>query len=152
MFLNYVKLFSNIYSSHGEVFIICKISYSLESEVFLPDISLRWELAKTQVEFISNTACQNTYHLGGTQFVFPVFCLAYRRHFSSQHPLYDFFKHHCEGTTPHIALSFEFLAAANSSGDLHSALGTTGIIQLASQEFNKRYYGHYDFEQLVDVG
>ena len=119
--------------------------------MFFPDGSLEWEVAKVQVEVSAGTFCQAAYHLGGVHFAGTVYCLAYRRHFSSLHPLYDFFKYHCEGTIPHISTAYGPLIGKGGSADRTYSVRRDGFVRLAAEEFDRRYYKQYNLENLIEV-
>lgn len=95
--------------------------------------------------------CQAKHHMGGVHYGYTVFCLAYRRHFSRQHPLYDFFKFHCEGTTPHISLSHQVLMLPGQFSDGFTSWGSNGYLKLAEKTFNERIYGDYDYHVIIKV-
>ena len=94
------------------------INLFADSEVVFPSDSNpnKWLHAKGRVEGSAIQHCQSKIHLGGIHFVVEVYCLSFRRHLSSQHPLYDFFKYHCEGTVPHIKVAFKSVTEVNNTG------------------------------------
>ena len=111
----------------------------------------KWLLAKGMVEQTDHQICQANVHLGHVHFVYTVLCAAFRRHFSTQHPLYDVLKFHCEGTTPHISTAWVVLGEAGSFGDLFYAGGYKGFIRLASKAYHERKYGQFDIYTLLHV-
>ena len=110
-----------------------------------------WLLAKGELEQTANTFCQAKLHLGGVHWVSTIYCLSFRRHLSTQHPLYDFFKYHCEGTVPHITLAWSSLALPGSSGHLLFTLGHEGFIKLSTDEYNERNYEKLTYSKLIEV-
>lgn len=123
-----------------------------DSPVYTPSSDpIEWAIAKTQMELAENFFCQGYHHLGGMHYVYTVFCLVYKRHFSTQHPLYDMLKYHCEGTTPHIILSYD-LAGLESALNSTMVVGTGQNTQkLAEKSFHERQYGNYDYDNLIKV-
>ena len=95
-----------------------------DSEVVFPNDSNpeKWLHAKGKAEGSAVQNCQFKIHLGGIHFVVEIYCLSFRRHLSTQHPLYDFFKYHCEGTVPHIKVSFDAVTGINKTGMIEKNL------------------------------
>jgi len=119
--------------------------------VVKPSDGDEWQIAKVRADSIHDNWCQSYVHLGEVHFVNTIYCLSFRRHLSEKHPLYDFFKFHCEGTVIHISTSYTVLAAANSSGDIFFAMGNKGFIKLASKAYAERKYGKFSYENLIEV-
>ena len=103
------------------------------------------------VEMSDQDICDSKVHLGFIHFHSTIFCLAFRRHLSTQHPLYELFQWHCVGTTPHISLAYPALAINNSFGHRLYAMGHNGFIKLSRQAYDEAYYGQYDFEHQLKV-
>lgn len=110
-----------------------------------------WAKAKAMVELSDMDICQAVYHLSDIHFSTTIFCLSFRRHFSTQHPLYDVMKFHCEGTTPHISLSYQALSEPESAGHLLFTMGHDGFLKLAQQAYDKHFYGKLDYHELLEV-
>ena len=122
----------------------------LASEVDTPG-SANWLLAKGEAEMASDIYCQAKIHLGEVHFVSTIYCLSFRRHLSTKHPLYDFFKYHCEGTVPHISIVFETLTTPNSAGSVIYGAGNQAFIDLSQKAFAERNYEHNTFEYFIEV-
>ena len=124
-----------------------------ESKVFtrLGSDPQDWLLAKGELEQAANTFCQAKLHLGAVHWVSTVYCLSFRRHLSKAHPLYDFFKYHCEGTIPHITTAWETLVLPGYHGDKFFAIGRNGFIKLSTDEYNERNYEKLTFSNLIAV-
>ena len=97
------------------------------------------------------TYCEGGPHLAGVHLGGTVYCLSYRRHLSSLHPLYDFFKYHCEGTIPHVAVNYGLLTKTNGSVDSTYSIRGAGFVQLAVEDYEKRNYRRYTYENLINV-
>ena len=111
----------------------CTIFISIDSKVFTPASHPQdWLLVKAELEQAADTFCQARLHLGGVHWVSTIYCLSFRRHLSTQHPLYDFFKYHCEGTVPHISLSWPALSLPGSAGHQLFSIGHEGFIRLST--------------------
>ena len=110
-----------------------------------------WLLAKAEAEMAADTYCQGKIHLGGVHFVDTLYCLSFRRHLSTQHPLYDFFKYHCEATIPHITLAWATLAVPNSEGNKFYGMGSKGFIKLSTSAYDERNYEHSTYEFFIKV-
>lgn len=95
--------------------------------------------------------CQLKTHLGDVHFVYTIFCLAFRRHFSTLHPLYDVLKFHCEGTTPQISIVYQALLFPRSYGHQYFAASHIGVANLSTQAYMERKYGMFDFDKLMKV-
>ena len=132
--------------------IMCVIHLDIDSKVFTPASDPQdWLLAKGELEQTADTFCQARLHLGGVHWVSTIYCLSFRRHLSTQHPLYDFFKYHCEGTIPHISLAYTTLTEPGSDGHLFYAMGYEGFIKLSTEEYNERSYDKLVFSKLIEV-
>jgi len=70
---------------------------------------------------------------------------------SQKHPLYDFFKYHCEGTVGHISISYEILVATLSPGDKYFAVGKDGFITISKKAFKERRYEKFSYKNLIEV-
>ena len=116
-----------------------------------PDNSKEWQVAKLEVESTFNSFCQAKIHLGGVHWVTTVYCLTFRRHLSTKHPLYAFFQAHCEGTVPHISASYGVLTEDDGSGNTYFTMGSKGFIKLSKQEFDERNYETFTVENLINV-
>ena len=82
----------------------------IASEVFTPRSNKKkWLLAKAHVEQSDNQICQAKVHLGHIHFVYQVICAAYKRHFSTLHPLYDVLKYQLRGNN---STNYDFLSIA----------------------------------------
>ena len=126
--------------------------FSLVSEVLTPRSDpAKWLLTKTIVLHVHQDVCHGKYHLGQTHFVDTIYCLLYPRHFSKQHPLYEFMMHHCEGTTSHISLAYANLVFPNSIVDQVFSIGFSGYGGLAQKAYAERHYGLFDFEVMMKV-
>ena len=124
----------------------------LDAEVLTPSSNPQiWLLAKAEVEMAADNYCQAKLHLGGAHFVGSLYCITFRRHLSTKHPLYDFFKYHCEGTVPHITLAWDTLTVPYADGNKHYGMGSDGFIKLSSQAYDERNYEHSSFENFIDV-
>ena len=99
----------------------------------------------------SDLYCQAKLHLGGVHFVATIYCLSFRRHLSPQHPLYDFFKYHCEGTVPHITTVFKTLTTPNAAGSVIYGTGNDLFIKQSKVAFDERNYEHFTYEHFIDV-
>ena len=131
----------------------CTIFISIDSKVFTPASHPQdWLLVKAELEQAADTFCQARLHLGGVHWVSTIYCLSFRRHLSTQHPLYDFFKYHCEGTVPHISLSWPALSLPGSAGHQLFSIGHEGFIRLSTEEYNERNYDKLLFSKLIKVG
>jgi len=95
--------------------------------------------------------CQSYVHLGEVHFVSTIYCFSFRRHLSEKHPLYDFFKFHCEGTVPHISLAYAILTGEKSPGDTYFVIGKEGFVKLSSKAYTERTYGKFSFESMMKV-
>jgi len=104
--------------------------------VVKPSDGDEWQIAKVRADSIHDNWCQSYVHLGEVHFVNTIYCLSFRRHLSEKHPLYDFFKFHCEGTVIHISTF---------------AMGNKGFIKLASKAYAERKYGKFSYENLIEV-
>ena len=122
----------------------------IAQKVLVPGDS-NWILAKGEAEMSSDLYCQAKLHLGGVHFVSTIYCLSFRRHLSTQHPLYDFFKYHCEGTVPHITTVFETLTTPNAAGSVIYGTGNELFIKLSKVAFDERNYEHSTFEHFIHV-
>ena len=128
------------------------LHFDIDSKVFTPASHPQdWLLAKGELEQTADTFCQARLHLGGVHWVSTIYCLSFRRHLSTQHPLYDFFKYHCEGTVPHISLAYTTLTEPGSAGHLFYAMGHEGFIKLSTEEYNERSYDKLLFSKLIKV-
>ena len=78
---------------------LCNVfSCFIASDVLTPRSNKnKWLLAKAHVEQSDSQICQAKVHVGHVHLVSTVICAAFRRHFSTLHPLYDVLKYHCEG-------------------------------------------------------
>jgi len=126
--------------------------YTPESPVYSPKQSdtMSWAKAKAMVELSDMDICQAVYHLSDIHFSTSIFCLTYRRHFSSKHVLYDLMKFHCEGTTPHISLSYQALSEPESAGHLLFTMGHDGFLKLAQKAYDEHFYGKLDYHELLE--
>ncbi|XP_066919919.1 polyunsaturated fatty acid 5-lipoxygenase-like [Clytia hemisphaerica] len=111
--------------------------------------SSNWLLAKGEAEMASDLYCQAKIHLGEVHFVSTIYCLSFRRHLSTKHPLYDFFKHHCEGTVPHITTVFETLTTPNAAGSVIYGTGNQGFLDLSQKAFAERDYESNTYEDFI---
>ena len=136
---------------------VCKlISYTesilfIGADVITPSDGDEWQIAKVIADSMHDSWCQAYVHLGEVHFVNTIYCLSFRRHLSEKHPIYDFFKFHCEGTVVHISTTYTVLAADNSSGDIFFAMGSKGFIKLASKAYAERRYGKYSYDNMIKV-
>ena len=80
-----------------------------------------------------------------------VYCLTFRRHLSAKHPLYDFFKYHCEGTVPHITLSFSRVTGKGESIDKIFSVGADGSRNLARKAIDERDYETFTYDWFIKV-
>ena len=108
---------------------------------------MKWQLAKAEMEMSNNMFCQSKMHAGGVHFVGTVYCLVYQRHLSTKHPLYQFFKYHCEGTTAHTSSQWKDLKLL---GQL-SAIGPEQSLGFASKAYDERNYDHTTYEHFINV-
>eukprot|EP00111_Clytia_hemisphaerica_P017919 TCONS_00053029-protein len=117
-----------------------------DSEVLQPIESdpEEWLKVKGDAEMADSNYCQGFYHSGKIHLVSTIYCLAYRRHIDKNHPLYDFFLYHCEGTVPHISLVYHTLLTSNERSDASLGMGHQGFLQLGTKAFNSRMYGELD--------
>lgn len=123
-----------------------------DSPVYTPSSDpIEWAIAKAQVEFTENIYCQAYHHLGSMHYVYTVFCLSYRRHFSKQHPLYDMFKFHCEGTIPHISLVYDLPGLEKSLNITLTAGSGSESHKMGEKAFQERHYEKYDYDTLFRV-
>lgn len=106
-----------------------------------------WQLAKAEMEMSNDIFCQSRLHTGGVHFVSTVYCLVYQRHLSTKHPLYEFFKYHCEGTVAQISMAWKGLDVL---GDLY-AIGIEQYLGFASKAYDERNYDHTTYEHFIDV-
>ncbi|XP_057301007.1 polyunsaturated fatty acid 5-lipoxygenase-like isoform X1 [Hydractinia symbiolongicarpus] len=124
--------------------------YLPSSDVFTPSSpKAQWLSARGMALQAHQDVCQFKHHLGHVHFVYTIFCLAFRRHFSTLHPLYDVLKFHCEGTTPHISTAYPALSFPQSYGHQYFAVSHIGVANLSTQAYQERRYGMFDFETLM---
>ena len=123
----------------------------LDADVVKPSDGEKWEVAKLVADSMHDSWCQSYIHLGEIHFVSTVYCLSFRRHLSSQHPLYDFFKFHCEGTVVHISTTYKVLSQSNSSGEIYFAMGNEGFLKLSEKAYEERRYGKFSYKGMIEV-
>lgn len=111
----------------------------------------QWLILKAQVEQTALQYCHGKIHLGGVHFVTTVYCLTFRRHLSTKHPLYNFFKYHCEGTVPHITLTFGSVTDKKESIDKIFAVGADGPLYLAEKAIEQRNYETFTYDWFIKV-
>ena len=100
------------------------------------------------MEMATDMYCQSKLHTGGVHFTSTIYCLAYQRHLSKRHPLFEFFKYHCEGTVAQISISLGTLGG--TLGKLY-AIGRDQYLGLAVKAYNERNYEHASYEYFVKV-
>ena len=110
-----------------------------------------WSVAKSEVEVTFESNCQATWHLGGVHWVTTVYCLTFRRHLSTLHPLYDFFMYHCEGTIPQITSTYTVLTDTKETGNLFFSMGSAGFLKLSKIAFDERDYETFTYDYLFQV-
>jgi len=122
-----------------------------DSRVLTPSNSRaqEWLLLKAQVEQTAIQYCHGKIHLGSVHFVTTIYCLSFRRHLSTKHPLYDFFKYHCEGTVPHITLTFNSVTDKGEAIDQIFAVGANGPRILAKKAIDERNYETFTFDGFI---
>ena len=126
--------------------------YHSESKVYTPNSPrMEWLTAKAMVESADLNICQAMFHLSHVHFSSTLYCTVFRRHFSKLHPLYDVMKYHCEGTTPHISLSYPVLSFPNQAGHLMVGIGHLGFVNLSLNAFDQHHYGILDFDYMLKV-
>ena len=125
----------------------------LESEVVTPSTpdKNRWLFAKGSVESAAFQHCSAKIHVAGVHLTSFVYCLTFRRHLSKQHPLYDFFLYHCEGTVPHITTAFLRVLPQGSAFDFTSNLGTKGSEKIILNMYKERNYEKMTFDSFIKV-
>ncbi|XP_047133050.1 polyunsaturated fatty acid 5-lipoxygenase [Hydra vulgaris] len=121
-----------------------QIDYKPTSAVYSPSSPEdQWLLARAMAEMTDQDVCDAKFHLGFLHLHASIFCLSFRRHLSTQHPLFDLFKWHCYGTIPSYSLSYPSLF---SDKLVASAMGGKGFSKLSKIGFDEAYYGQYDLE------
>ena len=124
----------------------------LASRVLTPTSHVEeWLIVKAQVEQTAIQYCQGKIHLGGIHFVTTVYCLTFRRHLSGKHPLYNFFKYHCEGTVPHVTLTSGIVTDKGDSIDKIFSVGANGNRNLARKAFEERDYETFTYDWFIKV-
>ena len=116
-----------------------------------PESQKEWLLAKGTVDVVDTIICQTKWHLLDTHLIQVLFCIVFRRHLSSRHPLYVLIESHCEGTVPVTELGVPSLI--NDFGHLHKLfeIGHTGSKELINIYYQKQHYDDSDFEILLSV-
>lgn len=123
----------------------------LASKVLTPDASVDWLKAKATINMAKTYASNGYYHLGHCHFIATIFCTTFRRHFATKHPLYEVFKHHCEGSTSMISINFKNLLSPG--GFIHEGfgIGVNGVGKSSQQAWDDRDFGQMDFPTLMKV-
>lgn len=80
-----------------------------------------------------------------------VYCLTFRRHLSAKHPLYNFFQYHCEGTVPHITLSYVAVTDKGDNIDRIFSVGADGPRYLAQKAIEQRNYETFTYDWFIEV-
>lgn len=120
------------------------------SEVFSPASDAEsWMMAKSMVNLVEQNYCQSVWHLSHVHFSSSVYCNIFQSHFSDLHPLFQIMRHHCEGTTPHIALSWPIVAPQGPI-DKFSAVGNEEVVRVALKTKRNHYhYGLLAYDELL---
>ncbi|XP_066931954.1 hydroperoxide isomerase ALOXE3-like [Clytia hemisphaerica] len=108
-----------------------------------------WMTIKGKTEMMADGYCQAGMHFGRTHLTSTVWCLTFRRHISTQHPLYNFLKYHCEGTVPHISTSFTILTTEGTGAHNYYGMGHKGFLKIGTHEWNNRNYDKYDIDYYI---
>lgn len=120
------------------------------SPVFTPsDDEEDWLMAKEIVNLSDLDVCQAIWHLNHVHLSSGVYCAIYKSHFSKFHPIHQIMQYHCEGTTPHISLSYGALVAPEKFGTTLFSISHTGFVDLTVKGFQSFRYDTLDYEQLI---
>ena len=130
------------------------IFFDLDSKVFSPKSEpVDWLIAKGRAEMAYLGVCQGKYHLGHMHYLSPtLFCIMFKRHLGSKHPLYIIMQYHCEGSVPHITLSAD--APFDPSGPivLGLGIGAKGLaVDMVKKAYEENEYGLLSFDRFIKV-
>ena len=116
-----------------------------------PELEKEWLLAKGIVDGIDMAVCQSKWHLLDSHVTEAMFCIVFRRHLSSRHPLYELIESHCEGTVPVTAIGVPSLIKEFSFAHKLFPIGDKGARKLINTYYQKQHYDDSDFELLLKV-
>lgn len=121
------------------------------SDVHTPHNShtVDWLTAKTVVNTVDTSICQGVWHLSHIHFSGGLYCTLFKSHFSSKHPIHQMMRHHCEGTSSHIALSYPAMFAPDNTADKLFSIGNEGYAQLTVHGVQSFKYGMLDFNNIL---
>ena len=124
--------------------------YKKTSAVYSPQSeNMLWTMAKAMVNSGDLNACQAIWHLSHIHLSASVYCTIFRSHFSNLHPVYQIMLYHCEGTIPHIALTYSTLVAPHKFGHQLFSISNSGYINLTVAGYKKFKYGTLAYDNLI---
>lgn len=144
-----IALFARTASGDLKVFAI-QLDYKNSAPVYTPQSSaFHWNLAKAMVNLVDKNICQGIWHLDHIHFSSGVYCAIYRSHFSKLHPIYQIMRHHCQGTAPHIAMTYGELSDPGLSAHKVFGIGHSGFMNLTRYGNTVYKYETLDLEHLL---
>jgi len=126
-----------------------QLDYLPTSKVLTPDTSLGWLKAKATISMAKIHVQTGYFLLDHCHLIATVFCTVFRRHFGTKHPLYEVFKHHCEGTTSFITRSIKGLFSDGKFIHAGYGIGVNGLTNVTQQSWDDSYFGQMDNPTLM---
>ena len=111
----------------------------------------QWLIAKGLVEVVDAVKCQMKWHMMDTHLTQFPFCVLFRAHLSSRHPLYEIFEAHCEGTVSATAIAMPGYLANGGYLQLLFQIGNVESIKLVNHHYQRHHYDDSDFKLLLKV-
>lgn len=144
-----ISLFIRTPSGDLKVFAI-QIDYISTSPVYTPNSDeYNWQAAKAMVNLGDLNVCQALWHLSHVHLSSGVYCAIYKSHFSKLHPIHHIMQYHCEGTTPHISLTYELLVAPHKYGTKLFSISNSGYANLAILGHKKFRYETLAYDEIM---
>ena len=137
-------------------YILFKCLFCLDSPVVIPNhndpiLKTQWLIAKGLVEVVDAVECQMKWHMMDTHLTQFPFCVLFRAHLSSRHPLYEIFEAHCEGPVSATAIAMPGLLANGGYLQLLFQIGNVESIKLVNHHYQRHHYDDSDFKLLLKV-
>ena len=120
-----------------------------DSDVFKPSDGYNWEFAKLQVQLADILVSSIYNHLLRVHLRMEPVCLAFKRHLSSFHPLYDVLKYHCRGTLEVNNNGLVSLLAMGKALHQLASVGHIGSTKIVNDGYLKMRWGDNDL--LTDI-
>lgn len=95
--------------------------------------------------------CQFIHHLFETHMTQLIFCVVFKRHLSSRHPLYEVMQAHCLGTAHATATGMPLLTDEYSYSHYLFNIGHRGARKLINIRYKQQHYDDIDFRMILKV-